>query len=632
MIAELIEESYALERAGKIGAAMRKAREALALAQGLDEAALAEALVCLAFLHFRLGHYSKARTLAEQALEKAPEGSKVLVSALLTCGLCAAEMEGPAAAEGFFHRASDLSRQGGYRHALRRALHNLAALVYFPRGQFELALAADQESFRLALELGMTEYAWFPLASMGWIYWLMGQRSKARALVEEMRHLVHPGSLAEGFAACLQANLELDEGHLTEASNLLVKARSVAEATGDPGLGVLVRLGLSRHQRLIGNASGAQHWASDALDVAERVGYAHLTGMALIERARAFWQNGDSVRAEKDLQAAHKVLEPLEAHFDLALASFLLAALYHQNRHPQAQTVWLGAASRIIAGGYTFLLVKERSLAFPLLSAYLESRDKEVARLSARLLKEIVAVPPPPLRVYGLGRFEVWQGGRRIPAKAWRRRAGELFRLLLVSPSYSLSREQIIECLWPQKSLGTARALFHQATSSLRRALEPDLPEKFPSRYLFVNGGYVVLRLPKGSWLDWQVFSEHVERGEWEKALTLYQGDLFPTDLYADWAMVPRERLKYQAVQVMIRAAQGALEAEDPARALRLCRRALTLEPWQEEAVFLGMQACLRLQDRAGALRLYRELEHSLHEELGAAPSEKVQRLYRSLL
>ena len=96
--------------------------------------------------------------------------------------------------------------------------------------------------------------------------------------------------------------------------------------------------------------------------------------------------------------------------------------------------------------------------------------------------------------------------------------------------------------------------------------------------------------------------------------------------------MVPRERLKYQAVQVMIRAAQGALEAEDPARALRLCRRALTLEPWQEEAVFLGMQACLRLQDRAGALRLYRELEHSLHEELGAAPSEKVQRLYRSLL
>jgi len=632
-ISNLIEESHTLERAGEISAALQRAREALERARAFGEGEdVAAALVCVAHVHFRQGHYDEARALAEEALAHAAPESRSRVDGLIILGLCAAETDDPAAAETFYHRAIDLSRQLGYHRALRSALHNLSAGVYVPRGQFELSLAADKESLRLAIELDMPEVAWFPLATMGWVYWVTGQRERAYAVAEELRRFTSPGSLAEGFYYCLCADLAQDGEDPDSALPLYASARSIAEAIGDPGLNVLLRLGLSRYQRTAGNASAAHAWANDALTIATRVGYHHLQGMALIERGRAAWELGDRATAETDFKTAIEVLTPLQANFDLARAYFLLAALFHQQGRPEAEAAWLEAVSRIISGGFAFLLERERALAFPLLADHLDSDNPDVVHISTRLLTQLADVPPPPLRIYALGRFEVWQGGRAIKDQAWRqRRAGELFRLLLVSPGRTVIRDQVIEALWPDKSPASAYSLFHRATSALRRVLEPDLPGKFPSRYLTVAGGQVTLNLPDGSWVDFEAFEEHVKNQEWEAALELYQGDLFPGDLYADWATAARERLKQSAIRAALGAAREAMEAGHPDKTLDACHRALAMEPWQEEAVLLGMQAYVALNDRAGAIRLYQKLERSLREDLGIAPQAAVQRYYRSL-
>ncbi|MCD6343984.1 MAG: hypothetical protein J7M17_00055, partial [Anaerolineae bacterium] len=284
-------------------------------------------------------------------------------------------------------------------------------------------------------------------------------------------------------------------------------------------------------------------------------------------------------------------------------------------------------------GGYAFLLEQERASAFPLIASYLNSADPHMASVSATLLSHLERVPPPPLHVLTLGRFEVQQGQRRIKARPWRsRRAGELFRLLLVSPGRSLFRDQATEALWPDKSPASTRTPFHQATSALRHALEPDLPDKFPSRYLEVEGGRVTLRLPPGSWVDSETFEQHIQDEEWEAALALYQGELFPGDRYADWAAAQRERLMRCYVRALLTLAQERLEAEHPQEALEACRRVLEIESWQENAVLIGMQACLTLNNRAGALRLYLALERTLREDLDIAPQESLQRLYQTLL
>jgi DNA-binding SARP family transcriptional activator/Flp pilus assembly protein TadD len=633
-IADLIEESLALERSGNIGAALWRAREALDRAKALDEPeAIAAALTCVGFLQFRTGCYDDACSLAEEALTQVPHDAPARADALLLLGMCATETNDLTAGEEYYLRAIHLSRRLGYDRALVRGLHNLSAGIYMPRGQFELALAADAEALRLAGDRGMPELAPSPLIMMGWVYWLTDQRQRAYTTLEELSRIAEPGSTAKGYACCIRANLALDEGFPEKASPLYARARSIAEATGSPDLSINVRLGLSRLARATGEAATAHAWANDALTLASRVRYCHFQGIALVERGRAAWALGDLADSEADFRAAVTLMTPLGVDFDLARVALLLAALLHAQKRGETAAVWADAARRITRGGYAFLLEQERALAFPLVAACLSSPDPEMKALSMTLLAHLERVPPLLLRVFTLGRFEVWQGVRRIGKRAWsQRHAGELFRLLLISPRRSLSREQVFEALWPEKKPEVAQECFHQATSALRRALEPDLPDKFPSRYLKVEEGLVTLHLPPGSWVDFEAFEQHIRAREWENALALFEGELFPDDRYADWAAGPRRRLLECSLQAWLVMARAHLDAGRPPEALDACRRVLAADAWQEEAVRVGMLACLALNDRAGALRLYRDLERTLREDLGVAPQADLRRLYHSLL
>jgi len=632
-VADLIDESLALERAGDIAGALGRAREALDVArpQG-DPEATASALVAVARFRHRLGQYLATRALAEEALALAPPETPAQADALLMLAMCAAETEFLVEAEGYYRRAIDLAREIGY-HLLRfRVLNNLAVGVYFSRGQFDLAEAALQEALRLGRDLREDDRLPYTLLALAWLYQFTGQRQRTRETLAELDKVAYRVAGARGYHANLSALLALDEGDLDAAPPLFAAARSVAEAIGEPRLNVETRLGLSRYHRLAGDPATARTWADEALALTTRVGFSLLQGRALIERGRTHWDVGNGAAAERDFRAAGEVLTPLEADFDLARAALFLAALLHDQQRPEARQVWQDAARRIIGGGYAFLLEQERALAFPLVAAHLNDPDPETAALSAALLTHLERVPPPPLQVVTLGRFAVRQGARVVPEAAWRqRRAGELFRLLLVSHGQALSRDEVIEAFWPEKSPEAANTPFHQATSALRRALEPDLPDKFPSRYLEVEGGRVALHLPPGSWVDCAAFEQHVRQGEWEAAVALYGGDLFPDDRYADWAAAPRERLAQMFVAAALTLARAALDAGHPQEALNAARRVLETDPWQENAVLVGMKACLALDDRAGALRLYRSLERALRQDLDVAPQAELQTFYRSL-
>lgn len=633
-IEKLVDDSRAFEQRGDIATALQLARQALqqAKAKG-NKAGQARALARLAHIHFRQGQYAPAQALAEKALTHSNPADEAYAGALMVLGLCAAETGNPTTAETLFHRTIELSRAYRHPHILRAALHNLSALVYTPQGKFSLALAADAESLRLAITLDVPEAKWFPLATMGWIHFVTGQYDAAADMAEQLAQTVLPHSLGEGFSFCLRGDLAQEGDSPADAEQFYAQARSIAEAIGDPGLNVLLRLGLSRYHRRSGNPAAALNWADDACAIAKRAEYHHLYGMALIARGRAAWHLENLSAAAADFHAAIEVLSPLQANFDLTRACYFLAVLMQQQNDPAAESLWLEAANRIIRYGYAFLLDVTADLAFPLLAACLHSPNPQVVSVSARLLDYLQQTPPPKLYIKTLGCFEVRQNRRMISSQEWgRRNAGKLFRLLLISPNYTQTYEQIIEALWPDKTPSSAKALLHQATSSLRHLLEPKLPHKFPSRYLHVEGGRVILQLPPGSQVDFEEFEYHCEHRQWAKAFALYGGELFPDDRYDDWAIIPRERLKQKAVHAAVQLASQMLAAGRFDRTLAVCDTVLQWEPWQEEAVLLGMKACIAQNDRAGAIRLYLALKKRLQSDLGIEPQASLQTLYQSLL
>jgi len=629
-VSSLISQSQALGRAGHVGAAFRLAKQALDLAQEEgDPAALAEATSHLAYMYFRLGHYQTSQDLARNALQYAAAESVEQVDALLLLGLNAAETDDPDSAEGYYHQAIDLARQQDYDEALIRGLHNLVVGVYIPRGQFDLALAVDEDAYRLAMTRQMPERAWSTLAARGWVYWRRGEWPQAQEMAAALQPLAPSGSLARGFHDCLLADLAQEEGDAAQAMALYAAARAVAGVVGDPGLNVLVRLGLSRLHLRQQQAAVAWDWANEAWVLAQRVGYVHLQGVALVGRAKAAWLRSDHREAEQDLRQAIDLMEPLHLAYELARAWLLLAALLHEQSSAEATAVWEQAVGRITQENYFFLVERERALAFPLLAHYLHHVDPELRSQSHALLRHLASVPAPPLRIITLGRFAVWQGGRRIADSAWsKRRAGALFCLLLLSPRHSLTREQVITYLWPETGFAAAQPLLHQATSTLRRCLEPDLPRKFPSRYLSVEEGVVQLHLPPGAWIDFQAFTDLVTLGDYEQALILYEGELLPAHRYADWAIWERERLAQRYLQALLAVAEASLADGRAQQALELARKALAQEPWQEQAVHIGMEACILLHDRAGALRLYQTLARRLATDLGIEPEAELKELY----
>ncbi len=612
---------------------LRRAERALAEArQGHEAGAVATALVDVARLRFRLGQYAAAQALATEALGVAPARSPICADAWQVLANCAADTETLAQAEAYYRLAADVARETGHYRAWVAALHGLAAGAHFPRGHFDLALAAAAEARRLAVEHAHPEWQVYPLTITALVHQVTGRGQQARAALDELRGLMTPGSMVQGYHRCIGGCLALDDGDLETARALYDEALAIAEASGEPWLNCAVRLGMSRYYRMAGDGPNARAWAEDAVACARRLRFRHEEGKALIERGRALWLCADEDAAEADLRAAIESLGSVGAGFDLARGRLLLAALLRDRDPVAAAEAWRAASRAIVEGGYAFLLEQERALAFPLLAAYQHSPDRALARGCAILLAQLRRVPPPALRVVTLGRLAVWQAGRDVEARVLRqRRAGELLALLLVAPGRRLAAEQVAEALFPGREPRAAQMLLHHATSALRHALEAELPDRFPSRYLDVEEGQIALALPPGSWVDFEAFEDHCRRGEWEEALALYGGDLLPEYRYADWALLPRERLALLHQRALLGAAEERLAAGRFAGALDACWQLLALEPWHEPATLLGMRACVALNDIAAARRLYLRLEKTLSEELHTAPQAELRAYYRSL-
>lgn len=308
-IAALLDASRESERAGDVPVAIRLAQEALVLAQQADDAeGQALAVTALAGPHIRLGHYAHARALLEQVLADLPPDSPTRERVLIALSACAAETDDLDAAEMYCQQVVDLGWQLGLASAVVRGLNNLASGVYTPRGEFALAIAADEEALKLGRDHGLLELIWSQLTNLVWTGWLTGQRDRTLGWLAELREVALPGTLAEGYWYLIHGELAREDGDFAQARAHFVAVRSIAEAKGLVELDVLVRLALACLCRAEGDAPAAFTWAADALKIAERIGYRHIQGRALIEQGRAVWALGHLTEAKADFRAALTLL------------------------------------------------------------------------------------------------------------------------------------------------------------------------------------------------------------------------------------------------------------------------------------------------------------------------------------
>lgn len=635
---EQIQLMFAKARAhdlrGEFARANRLAEDAEQLARASDDSnGTSAALTLRAYMQLRFGDYAQAARLAAEAIAL-DDSSPSSVQALRTLAWCAYVLNDWARAETFFDRAIKLSRKLDFPFGLWSSLTDVTEL-YYSQGRFELALESLQESNRLAEHADFTTHQGFQFVHLAAIYCMTGKRSQARAALQELERFAN-SHLMESYFHEHSARLALLEQDWGTAEKQLQGVRRLGETHGDASvMSSTLRLACWL-ERAHGNYGHALEWAEQAVVSARRSTTRYEEGLALMERARVYIVLNDAPRAQADLDHVSEIAHALGAKFLAAEAAFQRAALHWKSKQPDAPELWLEATRQIQYGGYGFLLERERAVAFPIVAEYARSRASALRASAERMLEQLARVPPLPLRVIGLGRFQVWQGNHKIPERDWsKRRAGELFRFLLLQPEYAASRDALLDALVPDASPESAQTFLHHATSALRHILEPDLPEKFPSRYLDVQSESIALHLPSGSWIDFESWQQALHAAtraeELADALKLYGGELFFQDRYADWSVEARERLAERHRNALLTLAAKQLENENPQAALDTCRKILADDPWREEAALLGMRAALALDNRPTALKLYRALERALRDEFDIAPREDVAALARSI-
>lgn len=239
----------------------------------------------------------------------------------------------------------------------------------------------------------------------------------------------------------------------------------------------------------------------------------------------------------------------------------------------------------------------------------------------------------PRISACVLGQTQVFVGERTIADHAWRlRSARALLLLLLITPGHALPRDRVLDLIWTEAEPDAALRSFYKALHSLRRVLEPDLDHGRESAYVGARSEVIQLHQAMVGQIDAEEF-EQVVRGAasvpsarrpalLRTAIALYQGDLLPTELYADWPVARRETLRRLYQDAVLELAELEAAAGRPHATVAELEVLLATDRTLEAAHRALMRAYAAAGQRDRALRQYLHCRTALAEELGSEPDE----------
>ena len=229
---------------------------------------------------------------------------------------------------------------------------------------------------------------------------------------------------------------------------------------------------------------------------------------------------------------------------------------------------------------------------------------------------------PSRLQVRLLGGVEVILDGQRLRAFNSIRLQRFLARVTFTREAQHRSR--LAFELWPDSDEAQARTNLRKLLHEFRHSL-PDIDQ-----FVEIDSEIVRWKSTGPSEVDVVRFRDGIAAGDFELAVRCYSGDLLPA-CYDDWVLAERAKLRAEAYRALLRLAGEAAARDEHNVTIRHVQRLLELEPTDEAAVRLQMEAQLALGDRAAALRSYHRCAEVLERDLAVTPGEAIEELYEQL-
>lgn len=623
--------------------------------RALAEVAFAEneprAIIRRAFIIQQRGHYQHALELLDSIPVSSIENRRLYAVALRVSGLAHLALGNPDLAISHLEQSVALHRQYGDVSNLSRVLQDLQ-MAYTRVTRLDEAGACLQEIVALRQTLGGAEGIALALHNVGDHY---HQQSRYEAALEALEDGLSAISeirsrRVEGVLKWTLGSVKRDLGLFQTAQTYYQQARTLCPKDSDPQIQVGILLHSAYLNRWQGRLDEAVRLTEDALWLAEQHQLKLETLLAKAHRwAVMRLKNHRQEDEQEDIASIIESLKQLLAFFpllrilafsaeakltlgdsDVAL-SFIRQAVQIADTIGTAQPI---AAEMLHSPRLFDLITSHLSLYSPLLD-----QNYQALRTLAQISEDPEITPPDreptqSLRIVILGQEKISRNGEEISIARWRgAQSRELFfHLLFEGPQ---SRQGIALELWPDSNEVQARENFNSTLYQARRAVARDTILLEDGRYQINPAieiwcdAYEVEKAAKSAKL--LAISDPYATQQLEKIVSLYQGE-FLSGIEADWAIPIRERIDQHYFYALKRLGQ-ATQPHDPQKAMRYWKRAIQLDPLDEEVNMLVIQCyAFDLGQKHLAIAHYQRYQQRLQDELKAKPDKALVELMSQLM
>jgi LuxR family maltose regulon positive regulatory protein len=607
----LIELAEIARSQGDYRQAQQLAAEAVTCAQVDQHADRARALMALAKSDGILTNTDRGRALAEEALAEARQAgdqiSRRSFAALLrSLGQICWWHGDPQATVRYCQEALQAVPDELSPIAAECLISMSTPYLYW--NDLDLALQCAERALEISQRLQLNELLPMAYTSLGNVLTRRGETARAESCLRQAMELSHGLGLetyARVMAAGFLAYNLCGQGRVDEA-------RQLAESAVWPYVGNLdtyevcvCRSVLADVALEAGQLDEAEHLFEDLLEVERRRQFRIPLAMVCFGLAYIYLQTHRTGQGLSLARESLQLLEPTGAY-----------QLYLDQ----------GARARIVCRALSEAGVR---------SSFINRVLEDLPRIDTALIAS--AADPSTVRVQCLGRFKVMLGKVEIAQDRWvSTKARDLLAYFVTFRRERIPVDRVLDGLWPETA-ARGKTAFNTALYRLRHAVSS--PDR-SARFILVEAGEYWLDAARVQVdvddFDAALAKARVTRGEeaahWhERATQLYSGE-YLDNLYYDWLMPERQRLREAYLLALRSLAAYRTQTGHDQSALDLLQRALEIDPCVEQDHCSVMRLLARLGDRSSVIKQYQLLLTVLDDELGVSPLASTRQLYLELI
>ena len=235
------------------------------------------------------------------------------------------------------------------------------------------------------------------------------------------------------------------------------------------------------------------------------------------------------------------------------------------------------------------------------------------------------------LEIKCFGQFQIKFNG--VPLKWRSHKTKELAALLIHNMDRNISRDEILDTLWPDEDVNIAANRLYSTIHYLRKAFKACCIKR---EMISINGKYSI-SMREGVITDVCRFERLVSDMDSEtdtKALeaaeALYAGEYMERESWL-WAYSLKERLNNLYIKLIIELSDRYLVDAAYVKAENILLKAFKQHPYEEKVTFLLLKVYKASQQKAKAVRHFSTYKKVLAEELDITPEQHIQDLFSSI-